>query len=82
MMIALAAMKKVLCDHCRIGKWFWKMVSNLELDNMTDYAFDPEYVDDSVSRLLNREYAPNGLGGLFTVTNNQYDLRLLKFGTS
>lgn len=80
MMIALA----VRCEDWimdddqmgnRTGQWFWGMVHNLDLNSMTDTKFDRDYVDDVVARLLNREYEPDGRGGLFTVRGCKYDLR-------
>lgn len=59
----------------RTGHWFWGMIHNLELSGMRDSNFDREYVDDVIARLLNREYEPDGRGGLFTVRNCAYDMR-------
>lgn len=59
----------------RTGQWFWGMIRNLELTPMRDSNFDADYVDDVIARLLNREYEPDGRGGLFTVRNCKYDLR-------
>ncbi len=59
----------------RTGEWFWGMIDNLELDTMTDTMFDEEYVEEVIDRFLNREYAPDGEGGLFTIRNCRYDLR-------
>lgn len=59
----------------RVAQWFWGMVINLGLGSMTDSLFDRGQVDQVIERLLNREYAPNGEGGLFTIDNSEYDLR-------
>lgn len=59
----------------RTGKWFWDMVNNLGLGQMSDFSFDPEYVDSTIMKLLFREYEPNGKGGLFTVNNPREDMR-------
>lgn len=59
----------------RTGVWFWNMISNLGLDNMSDSDFDVPYCDDIVTTFLNRKYKRNGEGGLFTVNNCKYDLR-------
>jgi alpha-D-xyloside xylohydrolase len=40
-----------------------------------DFRFDPEYVDDVISRLLYRQYGRHGEGGLFLVRNRPEDLR-------
>lgn len=59
----------------RTGQWFWNMVINLGLGNMTDDRFDRWLFDQSVNRLLNREYEPDGTGGLFRIRNCDRDLR-------
>ena len=59
----------------RTGQWFWGMINNLELGAMSDDHFDRMFVDESIERFLNREYEPNGRGGLFTVRNCDRDLR-------
>lgn len=48
-----------------VGRWFWQMISTLGLIDMTDDQYDPIYVNDILLRFLNREYSPNGSGGLF-----------------
>lgn len=60
----------------RTGQWFWNMIVNLGLGSMSDTRFDEGYVDKCVNRLLNREYGPNGEGGLFTVEHCRQDLRI------
>lgn len=59
----------------RTGQWFWKMISNLGLSSMTDDMFDKQYVTKVIDRFLNREYEPNGKGGLFIINNCNEDLR-------
>lgn len=59
----------------RTGQWFWGMIRNLGLSPMTDTAFDRDFVDDVIARFLNREYEPNGKGGLFTVRHYDRDMR-------
>ena len=59
----------------RAGTWFWNMVVNLGLGDMTDDRFDDEYFDYVIERFLYRAYEPNGRGGLFTVRNPYSDLR-------
>lgn len=51
----------------RTGQWFWNMIVSLGLSSMTDDRFDQEYVDQVLRRFLDRNYAPDGKGGLFTV---------------
>lgn len=82
MMIALAISCENIMDDPNIGdrtgQWFWSMVVNLGLGSMTDYKFDDIYVDGVVQRFLDREYEPNGKGGLFTIKNCEYDLRTVE----
>ena len=59
----------------RTGQWFWSMIVNLNLGSMNDNRFDRKYVEAVIERFLNREYAPDGRGGLFTVKNCDRDLR-------
>ena len=80
MMVALA----IRCEESimdnpnlgdRTGQWFWGMITNLGLGDMVDKRFNRVYVDMVISRLLKREYEPNGKGGLFTIRNCKRDLR-------
>lgn len=62
----------------RTQQWFWKMLTNLEISHMYDYQFDERIADDIVERFLNREYEPDGTGGLFTIRDCEYDLRTVE----
>ena len=80
MIVALAIRcEESIMDDTRYGdrtsQWFWGMISNLGLGSMTDNSFDEDYVKYCVERFLNREYAPDGRGGLFTIRNCEEDLR-------
>lgn len=59
----------------RTGQWFWGMINNLGLSGMTDNRYDEAYIDEVIERFLDRDYSPNGKGGLFTIRNCEYDLR-------
>ena len=59
----------------RTGQWFWNMIVNMNLGSMNDDRYDPEYVDEVLDIFLNREYSPDGNGGLFHIEDCQYDLR-------
>lgn len=59
----------------RTGKWFWGMIDNLGLHKMTSRNYDPKYIDDVLTRFLDRQYQPNGLGGLFTIHDRGVDCR-------
>lgn len=80
LMVALAihCEESIMVDP-RIGdrtkQWFWQMISNLGLRTMTDDRWDREYVDDVIDRFLNREYEPDGRGGLFRIRNCPRDVR-------
>lgn len=79
MMVALSISCEDFMDDPQIGdrtgQWFWGMIVNLGLGSMTDNRFDERYVEEVILRFLNREYEPDGKGGLFTVKNCGYDLR-------
>ena len=80
MMIALAIRcEETIMDDENFGdrtdQWFWDMMKNLGLGHMNDDEFDEEYVSDVVTRFLNRDYEPDGRGGLFFVRNCDIDLR-------
>lgn len=62
----------------RTAQWFWGMIRTLGLYSMTDDRFDIGYVDSVIDRFLNREYEPNGEGGLFKINNCKYDLRKIE----
>lgn len=80
MMIALAIRgEESIMDNPnygnRTGQWFWRMINNLGLSGMLDHCFDIDYVMDTVDRFLNRDYEPDGTGGLFRIKNCDKDLR-------
>ena len=80
MMVALAigCEESIMDDPMygdRLGQWFWGMIVNLGLGSMIDSRFDVKYVDEVLERFLDREYEPDGRGGLFTIENCKYDLR-------
>ena len=83
MMLALAIYcEEHIMDDPTIGdrtsQWFWVMIANLELNGMDDKRYDPRYVDEVLDRFLNREYEPDGTGGLFKVRNCEDDMRELE----
>ena len=80
MMVALTIRcEESIMDDPKMGdrtrQWFWKMIKSLGLNEMTDDRYDRKYVDYVIDRFLEREYAPNGEGGLFTIKNCNRDLR-------
>ena len=83
MMIALA----IRCEESitdnptkgdRTGQWFWTMINSLGLGAMMDNRYDKREVSRKLTRFLNREYAPDGRGGLFTIENSDRDLRTVE----
>ena len=80
MMVALAIRcEEDIMDDPRVGnrvsQWFWGMIVSLGLGSMQDARYDEKYVDQTITRFLNREYEPNGKGGLFTIEGCSVDLR-------
>lgn len=82
MMMALAIKCEELMDDPCIGdrtrQWFWGMITNMGLGPMDDSRFDKSYVVDIVERFLDRDYEPDGCGGLFTVRDCNCDLRTVE----
>ena len=80
MMVALTLrFENDIMDDPKIGnrtcQWFWKMIKSLGLNEMTDDRYDRKYIDYVLDRFLERDYEPNGEGGLFTIKNCDFDLR-------
>lgn len=80
MMTALAVKgdESVLYDYetgSRVDYIFKTMITSLGFLSMTNDNFDERYIDIQIDRLLNRDYAYNGKGGLFTVNNPRRDMR-------
>lgn len=79
MMVALAIQCEDSMEDARYGdrtaQWFWSMVVNLGLGPMTDDYYDSQYVTDVIERFLNREYEPDGAGGLFRLRHCKRDVR-------
>lgn len=80
MMIALASKidRNIMYDFDigdRTGKWFWEMILNLGLGQMSDRFFNERRVKMICNRLLNREYERNGKGGLFVIYERGEDMR-------
>lgn len=80
MMLALAIRcEETLMDDPKMGdrttQWFWGMIANLGLGGMSDDQFDKNCVDHILEQFLNREYEPDGRGGLFRIKNCLEDLR-------
>ena len=86
MMIALAIRaEEQIMDNPQVGnrttQWFWGMISSLGLTGMSDNMFDLIEAKDIIERFLDREYSPDGKGGLFTIRDCEYDLRDVEIWT-
>lgn len=62
-------------DDYSVPHWFWWMLSNLDLDEMTDDRYDKTYVYGRVSMFLDRTYEPDGYGNIIFIPNTKEDLR-------
>lgn len=80
MMIALAfKVEEQIMDDIdygnRTGQWFWSMIVSLGLGYMNDIDFNESSAYRIISKFLDRNYRPDGKGGLFTIENCPYDMR-------
>lgn len=57
------------------GCWFWEMIANMHLDQCTNDYFDENYVEATISNMLEHRYQRNGDGGLFRVNDPTKDMR-------
>ena len=62
----------------RTGQWFWEMVVNLGLADMTDECFDRRKAEKTIRRFLHRHYSADGHGGLFWIPGCPLDLRKIE----
>lgn len=86
MMIALAIRcEETIMDNANYGdrtsQWFWNMMTNLGIGLMHDDIFDPDIVIERIFIFLDRQYAPDGDGGLFYINGCQEDLRDVEIWT-
>ena len=86
MLIALSLRcEENIMDDAEIGDrtvfWFWRTISNLELNGMTDDQYDRDYVEKRLQTFLHRNYAPDGEGGLFYLPGIGTDLRRVEIWT-
>ena len=83
MMVALAVRceESIMGDDTygnRTGYWFYSMIDNLGLSNMTDANYDMDRVTDILNRFLYRQYDEDGSGGLFRISNPNVDARSME----
>lgn len=83
MMVALS----IRCEHqfmsdCiygdRTGQWFRKMIVSMGYGGMYNCNFIEARVNYITNRFLNREYQPNGEGGLFEIKHPSKDMTKLE----
>lgn len=83
-MIGLASSMNFLMggeDNPHHTEWyFWRMMRNLGLRKFTDDYWEScngeMYVEDAADRIINRQFLPNGEGGLFPLMGNHGDQRM------
>lgn len=79
MMVCLAIRAEAIVGDPEVGdrtsKWFWDMIESLGLMEMDDIHYNEDRVSYIVDCFLNRDYKPNGKGGLFTLKDPPHDLR-------
>lgn len=81
MMIALAEYfsKDVVGSSYRsTAQWFWMMIKNLGLLDMTDYNYSPTLVKRHIDTFIDRTYSRNGEGGMFPLRNPSRDQRTVE----
>ena len=79
MMVALSMRCEDIMSYSstddRTAVWFWNMIDNLGLSYYDDRHYNYQDVEEILDIFLNREYKPNGEGGLFTIHNPPCDIR-------
>lgn len=78
MMIAMAetfCLDVVGIEFKSVAEWFWLMIENMGLDKYTDDNYDSEYVKSQIYKMMDRNYKPNGQGGLFPLAHTTRDQR-------
>ncbi|MCM1578736.1 MAG: hypothetical protein NC078_08075 [Ruminococcus sp.] len=76
--LALRCENEIMFDPdkgSRVSVWFWGMIKNLGLENMTDGNYSESFVKKRVHIFLERKHGRCGEGGLFTVKNCPCDMR-------
>ncbi len=86
MILALAIrIEEQIMDDPKYGdrtqQWFWGMLSTIGISAMSDDIYDEKYVNKCIYRFLERQYEPNGKGGLFYIRDCDQDLRDVEIWT-
>lgn len=75
LMIALS-IKLAFEGEGETSDWFWVLIRNLGLIECTDANQpDPHIVENILDKVIERDYAPNGAGGLFPLEFSNEDQR-------
>ena len=65
----------------RTTQWFWSMIKNLGLSYMTDERFNKDEAIRIIYKFMERQYEPNGRGGLFYMPDRNEDLTQIDIWT-
>lgn len=57
--------------------WFWMMIDNLDLENITDDNYIEKHVDDVIQNWMHRNYSTSGRGGAFPLYYSHTDQRFV-----
>lgn len=55
--------------------WFWEMLENIGLSNVTDRNYDAQLVGDAIGNWMARGYDKKGQGGIFPLKRSRRDVR-------
>ena len=61
--------------------WFWHLLENIDLDNLTDASYNDESfikVDEVLNRVIFRTYDKSGKGGLFPLKKADVDQKTVE----
>lgn len=56
-------------------RWFWEMLGNIGLADMTDDKYDAQTVIDAIGNWMARNYDRRGKGGIFPLHRSRRDVR-------
>lgn len=77
MLIALSRRLSFADERASSMEWFWQLLKNLGLHDLTDDDYKKkdlvDYVDWTLQRVRDRTYDPNGRGGLFPLEHTDID---------
>lgn len=71
-------MKNIMEDpeeYTDVDRWFWMMLENIDLADMSNSKFNKRYVLDRVDMFMHRTYDSDGDGNIFYIKDCREDLR-------